>query len=83
MNFSPAPSVYPNLTQSKSLNLPAPEALDTESFINSTVPNGGPFLQSCMSFTNEASFEDRQGIRLSLSIYITSVSSWFSVLHDG
>lgn len=35
---------------------------------------------ACMSFTNDASFEDRQEIRLSLSKYITSASSWFPVL---
>lgn len=35
---------------------------------------------ACMPFTNEASFEDKQEIRLSLSKYITSASSWFLVL---
>lgn len=65
------------------LNLPASETLDTAPLIICAAPNGGVFFMIMRVLTNEASFEDKQEIRLSLSIYITSVSSWFIVLYNG
>lgn len=65
------------------LNFPASETLDTASLIICAVPNGGVFFTIMRVLTNEPSFEDKQEIRLSLSIYITTVSSWLIVLYNG